>query len=76
MASQANNQNNTRLAIPVSDEIEFKVNNMKRDESDYSENATIPQYSKKITIVMNKYNQQHRLKLYKEKICRIIVIHR
>ena len=48
MASQANNLNNTRLAIPVSDEIEFKVNNMKRDESDYSENATIPQYSNKI----------------------------
>lgn len=73
MASQANNQNNTRLAISVSDEIEFKVNNMKRDESDYSENATIFQED---TIVMNKYNQQHRLKLYKEKIGRIIVIHR
>ena len=41
MASQANNQNNTRLAISVSDEIELKVSNMKRDESDYSE---MPQY--------------------------------
>lgn len=39
MASQANNQNNTRLAISVSDEIEFKVDNVKRDERDYSENA-------------------------------------
>lgn len=48
MASQANNQKNTRLAISVSDEIGLKVNNMKRDGSDYSENATIPQYSKKI----------------------------
>lgn len=48
MASQANNQNNTRLAISVSDEIAFKVDNVKRDESDYSENATIPQYSEKI----------------------------
>lgn len=48
MASQANNQNNTRLAISVSDEIAFKVDNVRRDESDYSENATIPQYSEKI----------------------------
>lgn len=48
MASQENNQNNTRLAISVPDEIELKVSNMKRDESDYSENATIPQYSNKI----------------------------
>lgn len=48
MASQANNQNNTRLAISVSDEIEFKVDNVKRDERDYSENAAIPQYSEKI----------------------------
>lgn len=32
MAFQENDQNNNRLAISVSDEVEFKVNNMKRDE--------------------------------------------
>lgn len=32
MAFQEKNQNNIRLAISVSDEVEFKVSNMNRDE--------------------------------------------
>lgn len=32
MAFQENDQSNARIAILVSDEVEFKVNNMKRDE--------------------------------------------
>lgn len=77
MEFQENNQNNTRLAISVSDEVEFKVNNWKEMKSDdlfwKCHSTTVFQED---IIDVNKYNQEHGLTLYKEIIGRIIVIHR
>lgn len=60
------------LTISVSDEVEFKVNNMKRDESDClfwkCHNTTIFQED---IIVMNKYNQWHSLNYTKKKLAEL-----